>query len=109
MQRLRVRLHRLVGEHRCRIAAALDERHARDQRIARELFEREHQRLLDHAVDDKLVLLGIDIRQAGMIDREVQAVGRDRAVEQMMRRAGMRIAEFVVRIASRPHHVLLEP
>ena len=46
---------------------------------------------------------------AGVVDREVQAVRRDRAVEQMVRRARVRVAEFVVRIAQRAHHVLLEP
>ena len=59
-------------------------------------------------MDDELVLGRIDVRDAAMIDGEMQAVRRDRAVEQMVRRARMRIAEFAVGIAQRAHHVLLE-
>src|SRR6266700_3078463 len=47
--------------------------------------------------------------RAAMADREVQAVRRDDALEQMMRRAGARVARQIVRIVDRAHHVLLEP
>ena len=51
----------------------------------------------------------IDIRQPGMRDGEEQAVGRDGALQQMVRRARMRVAELVVGIAARADHILLEP
>ena len=35
----------------------------------------------------RLVLRGIDVGHAGVADGEVQAVGRDDALEQMVRRA----------------------
>src|SRR5262245_10370261 len=44
-----------------------------------------------------------------MGDGEEQAVGRDRALQQLVRRARMRIAEFVVGITARADHILLEP
>src|SRR5215210_6429727 len=44
-----------------------------------------------------------------MIDGEVQAVGSNRAVQQMMRRARVAVAEFIVGIAPRPGDMFLEP
>jgi hypothetical protein len=108
VDRLGGHLHGFAGEHRRRIAGAFHEVHARDQRIARQRLQSEFQRLAYLAVDDELVLGGIDVRHAAMIDGEVEAAGRDRAAEQMMRRAGVRIAEFAGRIAQRARHVLLE-
>ena len=67
------------------------------------------QRLLHHAVDDELVLGRIDVRHAAMADGEMQAVRGDDALEQMMRRAGARIARLVLRIVDGAHHRLLEP
>ena len=109
VQRLRGRLHRLVGEHRRAVAAAFHERHARHHRIARQRSSVNTSGCFTMPWITSLCCAGIDIRHAGVDDGEVQAVGRDRAVEQMMRRARVRIAEFVVRIAQRAHHVLLEP
>src|SRR5262245_40460512 len=43
-----------------------------------------------------------------MRDGEEQAVGRDRALQQVVRRARMRVAELVVGIAARADDVLLE-
>ncbi len=109
VQHLRARLHRLVGKHRRAVAAAFEEGDACRHRIARERIEREDERLLDEPVDDETVLVGIDVGRAAMVaDGEVQAVGRDRAGEQMMGRARMRGADLVLRIAQRAHHVLLE-
>ncbi len=108
MQRLDVRLDRLVGEQRRAVAAAFDEADARHHRIALEVLEREHQRLLHHAVDDELVLGRIDIRHAAVADGEMQAVRGDDALEQVMRRAGARVARLVLRIVDGAHHRLLE-
>ncbi len=98
MQRLHVGLDRLVGEQRRAVAAAFDEADARHHRIALERVEREHQRLLDHAVDDQPVLGRIDVGHAAMADGEMQAVRRDDALEQVVRRAGARVARLVVGI-----------
>ena len=46
---------------------------------------------------------------AGVRDHEVQAVGRDRAVEQVVRRARVLGARLAVGIAERAHDVFLEP
>src|SRR5262249_56002008 len=86
----------------------LGEMGAGDEWIARQGLERELERPAHHAVDDELVLLRIDVRDAAVIDREVQRVRRDGAVEQMMRRARMRVAELALGIAQRPRHALLE-
>jgi hypothetical protein len=59
-------------------------------------------------VDDELVLGRIDVRHAAVADGEMQAVGGDDALEQMMRRAGARIARLVLRIVDGAHHRLLE-
>ncbi len=60
-------------------------------------------------MDDELVLGRIDIWQAGMGDGEEKAVGRDCALQQMVRRARMRIAELVVGITACANHILLKP
>src|SRR6516225_2188630 len=61
------------------------------------------------AVDHEFVFGGINVRYARMIDGEVEFVRRNRAVEQLMRRARVRVAEFAGGIAQRPHDVLFEP
>ena len=53
-----------------------------------ECIERESQGLLHQPVDHEPMLLRIDVGYAVAGNHEVQAVGRDRAVEQMVRRAG---------------------
>jgi len=64
----------------------------------------EHQRLFHHAVDHELVLLRVDMAAGRVIDREVQAVGVDRAVDQMvMRRAACELRNSVFGLAERPH------
>ena len=55
------------------------------------------------------MLVRVDIRDAGVIDREVQRRRRDGAVDQMVRRARVRVARLVIGIAQRAHDVLLEP
>jgi len=109
VQRLRGDLQRRVGEHRRRVAAALDEMHARHHRVTRERVDCVDQRLLDEAMDDQLVLRRVDVGQARVTDREEQAVRRHRALQQVVRRARVRVAEFVVGIAAGAHHVFLEP
>jgi hypothetical protein len=59
-------------------------------------------------MDDKLVRGRIDVGNAAMIDRKVQAVRRDGAAEPLMRRARMRGAEFAVGIGQRPRYVFLK-
>ena len=56
----------------------------------------------------KTVMLRVDIRRAAMQYGEVQAVGRDGAVEQVMRRARVLGARGAARIAQGAHDVLLE-
>jgi hypothetical protein len=109
VQRLRGHLHRLIGEHRRRIAAAFEEMRARDHRVTRQRLQGVDQRLLHQPVDEELVLRRIDIGNAGMADREEQAVGRYRTVQHLVRGARVGSPELVVRIAERADHVLLEP
>ncbi len=108
VQEARRRLQRILGEHARRIAGAFDEGHAGDERIARQRLQCEFQRLPHHAVDHELMLGRVDVRNAAMIDGEVQTVRRHRPVDELVRRARMRIAEFAFRIAQRPHHILFE-
>ena len=69
------------------VAGAFDEGDARLHRIARQRLEREHQRPLHQAVDHQPMLVGIDVRNAGMAALEMQPGRRDHAFEQMQRRA----------------------
>ena len=108
VQRLHVGLDRFVGEQRRAVAAAFDEADARHHRIALERVEGEHQRLLDHAVDDELVLGGVDVGHAAMADGEVQAVRRDDALEQMVRGACAGVARLVLGIVDGAHDRLFE-
>ena len=48
----------------------------------------------------------IDVREAGARHHEMQAVRRDRAVEQMVRRARLAGPRLVIGIGQRAHHVL---
>ena len=111
VNRLRVARLRLRGVERARIAGAFDEGDARLHRVARQRLEREHQRPFHQAVDQQPVLVGIDIGRAGMAAVEMQAVRRDRPVEQLKR--GARGADPLGRrIGCRrnaPHHLALEP
>jgi hypothetical protein len=59
-------------------------------------------------VNDEFVLSRIDIRDAAMINREVQPVRRHGAAEQVVRRARMRVAKFTIWIAQRPRYVLFK-
>jgi hypothetical protein len=59
-------------------------------------------------MNHETMLLGIDLRFAAACDHEMQAVRRDRAVEQMVRRARSTATWFELRIAQRAHDFLLE-
>ena len=83
----RLRLRRV---ERLAVAGAFDEGDARLHRVAVQRLEREHERPPHQAVDDQPVLVGIDVRDAGMAALEVQPGRRDDAVEQMQRRARRR-------------------
>ena len=107
MQRLHAGLNRLLGKKRRAIAAAFNKSHARHHRVARQRIEREDQRLLHQAVDDQAMLVRVDVRRAAVNDREMQAIGRERAVEQMVRRARMLGARLAVGIAERAHDLFL--
>jgi hypothetical protein len=108
MERLHAGLDRFVGEQRRTVAAAFQKSDARNHPITRQRLEIEHQRLLDHAVNEKLVLRRIDIGNAGMRDGEVQAVGRDCALEQMMGCPRARAARLVLRIVDGANDGLFE-
>jgi hypothetical protein len=108
MERLHIGLDRFVGEQRRTVAAAFQKSDARHHPIARKRIEIEYQRLLDQAVDEKFVLAGIDVGNAGVHDGEVQAVGRDGALEQMMGRPRARAARLVLRIIDGADHTLFE-
>ena len=54
------------------------------------------------------MLVRVDLGLAAARDHEMQAVRRDRAVEQMMRRARRAAARLELGIAERAHHLLLE-
>ena len=105
---LQRRLHRLVGEQGRGIAAAFHEGRARHHRVAQQLLQREGERLLDHAVDDELVLRRIDIGNAVVQNGEVQRIGRDRAIQLVMRRARVLRAGLALRVRQDAHSALLE-
>src|SRR5215831_17554730 len=54
------------------------------------------------------MLVGIDVGLPAARDHEMQAVGRDRAIEQVMRRARGTAARLELGIAERAHDLLLE-
>src|SRR6266702_4389109 len=109
VQRLHARLDRFPGEHRCAVASAFDEAHARHHRIARQRVEREDQGPLHQTVDRQAVPGRVDVRSPGVHDREVQAVRRERAVHQMVRSARVRSARLALGIAQRADDLFLEP
>ena len=108
MKRLHVGVERFFRGQQRAVAAAFDEGHARDHRIAREGIERKHERPADEAVDHEAVLVGIDVGIARVRNDEVQAVGCDRAVQQVVRRPRVRRARLPVGIAERAPDALFE-
>ena len=84
------RLRRLLLVEQLAVAAAFDEGNARHHRIARQGLEREDQRALNQAVDQQPMRVRIDVGNAAVMALEMQAVRRDHAVEQVMRRARRR-------------------
>ena len=108
MDRLHVGLDRLLGIKRRAVAAAFHESDARHHRVAMQRVERVFHRLLDQAMDDEAVLVRVDVGFAAAGNDEVQAVRRDRAVEELMRRARGAAARLEIGIAQRAHHLLLE-
>src|SRR4029453_3164159 len=109
MQRLHTRLDRLLGKEGRACAATFDERHARHHRIARQRIEWEHQGPPYETVNHQAVLVRMDVGGPGVRDHEVQAIGRDRSVEQMVRRARMLGAWLALGIAERARDAFLEP
>ena len=87
MDRLHVGLDRVLVEQRRAVAAAFDEVDARHLGIACERFEVEDERLLDEAMDRQSMLGRIDVGKSGAGDHEMQAIRRDRAVEEVVWRA----------------------
>ena len=84
---------RLLHRGRCRlgpvgqpVARALQEEDARQRGIAHQVAHRELERLAHHAVDHQLVLVGIDVGDAGVMALEEQPVGRDDAELMLQRR-----------------------
>ena len=71
MERLDVGLDRLLGINRRAVAAAFQKGHPRHHRIAIQRFDRKNRRLLHAAVDQKLVLVRIDVREAAVGDDEM--------------------------------------
>ena len=108
MQRLYVGLDGLLGIKRCAVAATFHEGNARHHRIAMERIKRVGHGLLHQPMDHETMLLRIDLRFAAACNHEMQAVRRDRAVEEMVRRARGAAAWFELRIAQRAHDFLLE-
>ena len=72
-----------VGEA---VARALHEIELRHRRIAQQIFHRELERLLHHAVDHEPVLRGIDVRRAVVMPFVDEAVRRDDSVLVLQRR-----------------------
>ena len=67
-----------------------------------------NERTFHQPVDQKLVLAGINVRNATMVDVEVQTVRGDDAVKQLMRRARVRSLRQAVGIVDQADHVLFE-
>ena len=107
VDRLHVGLNWVLGEQRRAVASAFDKADARHHRIAREGIERKDQGLLNETMDHQAVLVGVDVGKPTAGDHEVQAVRRDGAVEQMVRRACLTVARLVFGIGEGPHDVLL--
>jgi hypothetical protein len=84
---LRAALDRLLGVEQPAIAGAFQEGDARGHGIARQRLHGEDQRPPHQAMDHQAVRFGIDVGDAGVAALEMQAGGRDHAVEPMQRRA----------------------
>src|SRR5258708_28537416 len=69
------------------VAGALDECDAGLHRVAHQRVERIDERTLDETVDQQPVRLRIDVWNAVVMTFEMKSVRRNRAVEQVMRRA----------------------
>src|SRR5262249_15539880 len=76
-----VRRRRLVQA--LAVPGALEEVDARDHRIAQQSIDGEDQRALHQAMDQQAMPAGIDLRYAAVVTLEVQAAGRDHAVERL--------------------------
>ena len=59
-------------------------------------------------MDDETMLVRVDRRDAAVVDGEMQSVGRRRSLDEVVRRARMRIARLVVGIAQGGHDLGLE-
>jgi hypothetical protein len=70
------------------VAAALDENRARDQIVAGQCLDGEPERALDEAMNNKLVLSRIDVRNTVMQTLEMQPIRGDRTLQRVQRGAG---------------------
>src|SRR5205085_424270 len=107
VDRLHVGLYWVLVIERRAVAAAFDEMNARHHRIACKGFKIEDERLLDQAMNHQAVLVRVDIGEAGARDDKMQTVRRNRAVEQMVRRARVARARLVVGIGERAYDLVL--
>ena len=76
-----------MASRRLAVTATLDEGDARLHRIARQRFDRKHERALHKSMDHQPVLIGIDFRDAGVAAFEMQPGWRDHSFEHVQRRA----------------------
>ena len=106
MEGLHVGLDRLSGIERCTVTCTFDEQDARDHGKPMQRVERVDHRLFYQAVDQQAVLVRIDIGEATASNYEMQAIGCDRPVEKMVRRACRAATCFVVRVGQRAHHIV---
>jgi len=108
VQRLHVGLDRLLGIERRAVAAAFQERNARYHGITMQGIERVDHRLFDQPMDHEPMLVRVDLGFAASRNHEMQAIGRDGAVEEMMRRARRAAARLELGVTQRAHNLLLE-
>jgi len=87
LQGLGAGLHGLPLVQELAVAGAFQESDARFHRVAGKRVEAEDQRTAHQAVDQGPMGIRIDVGNAAVAALEVQAVGRDHAVEQVERRA----------------------
>src|SRR5215472_19033231 len=91
------------------VAAAFDKGDTRDHRVAGEGFEGKDERAFDEAVDKQPMPVGIDVGDAAVVALEMEPVWRDRAIEEVMRRARCTGAGGARRAAGDPYDLCLEP
>jgi hypothetical protein len=106
--RLDAGLDRFLRIERRAVAAAFQESGTRHHRIAMQGIEGVDHRLLDQPMDQEAMLVRVDVGFAAAGNHEMQAVWRNRAVEELVRRACRAIARLHVGVAQGAHHLLFE-